>query len=815
MRLLQDLHFSTRVLRKSPGHTATCIGLVVLSICVGMIALTLVYNLFFKPLNFVDADRWVSLAHISQPGAVADQADGVNSFHYHYINENNSVFENLGALRTFSISRMHFGETATRISSAEITPHIFAATGIDALLGRTLWASDADSDQPIAVISYSLWKNIFASDPTVVGKVVELDETPVTIVGVMPEHTAFGIEHDVWIAFDDWIADRPDAGNVRGVTPVGKLKPGISLAVAQQQLTELTRAMQQKYPDFFTNTENLRVIPFKQFLMSNSAPIYYSIAIFSALIVILGAINIANLLVSRTIERMQEFAIRNCVGSSMMDTYRQTLVESMVICLSAFIIAIPATVLGMSGVNSYLSSLSGNQGWSPPEHWYLSLDWASLSIASLVLLTIWLICGIGPALRLRKLNINELVNSNKGSDRQTSFRSTKILVGTQIVAAFFILIVSGSLFVSIIRVVNADYGIATENRFTVDLEFPTEYWFRSQDRILAVQNIESLLNANPSIEQAVALVGLPQNTWRTAYTTDNRPLENINSLPKLQVAGYTPEAFEIMGIDIVQGRTFERGEAQDEFIPVVIDQQLAQLHWPEESPLGKQVTIQLFRQPNVQLTVVGVSTNVLAGLRQSSISDSSTIYIPIEKQFPNMAEIVVHSKQASSNAALFALVRDAVAKTDSRIAVYQPRTMQEHLLGPTSSLRMIANIFIGFAIIAVVLAIVGVFAVISRSVFQQAKHIGIRRAVGSSKARILAHYSQQGALFLVFGALIGGSTAVGLNLTLADAFNELPNATPYVALFVFIGLGLLTAFASLVPTLKVLKAEPGEMLYQN
>ncbi len=810
-----ELKYSLRVLRKSPGHTAMCVGIVALSLCVGMIALTLVYNLLLKPLNFVDGERWINLAQVNTPGGTSQIGDSVSSFHYQYIKDNNTVFETIGAVRAFSISRMHFGETATRVSSAEITPHIFAATGVKAHLGRTLQASDSQGDNEVAVISYSLWQNYFSSNRDVVGQTIEFDENPITIVGVMPRDTAFGIQHDVWIASEAWVADRPNANNVRAITPVGKLKAGVSREVAQVQIKELTQQLQTRYPEYFSADMAIQVVPFKQYLMSNFTTLFYSIAVFSCLIVLLGAINISNLLISRTVERKQEFAIRSSVGSSAFDVYRQALSESFLICLLAVFIALPLTTLGMNLINTYLQGVSGSDGWSPPSNWYLTMDSTSLSVAFMVLTSIWLVCGIGPAFKLRKVKVSELLNGVKGTGSQQSFRSTKILVGTQIIAAFLILIVSGSMFATILRLVNTDYGLNIEQRYVVDLEFPSHYFITPQRRINAIKTIERDLASHPLVSQATSVSGLPHNMWSSPFTLGDRDLSNRGNYPTVQVASYSPDAFAMLGINIVSGRLFDNTESSDNFIPTVIDKDMAASYWPNESALGKRVRIQLIRRPDTWLTIVGVSDNVIAGMNFGNLSSNSTLYIPMEQHFHNMVQILVQTGSDVPTGEILSWVRGAVGNTDSQVAVYSPRTLNTHLTAPTTNLQMIANIFIGFAIVAVVLAFVGVFAVISRSVLQQTKDIGVRRAIGSSPAAILLLYIKQGCAYLLIGTVIGGGLAVTINYGLSTAFSDLPLVTPIVSLLVFIGLAALVAIATIAPTKKILGIEPGDALHHT
>ena len=652
-------------------------------------------------------------------------------------------------------------------------------------------------------------------DVDIIGSVVEFDEAPLTIVGVMPKGTEFGIQHDVWIASQAWLANSPDADNISFITPLGILKPGVSHQAAQAQISDISTQVSQLYPEHFSAGGYLKVIPFKQYLTSNLRPVFYSIAIFSCLIVLLGAVNIANLLISRSIERKEELAIRSSIGSSTLDIYRQSLSESFLICVISLALSLPITALAMNGINNYLRDASENLGVSLASDWFLSLDSAALINATLVLGAIWLISGLGPALKLRNIKASDLLSGSKGTGRQQSFRSTKILVGTQVIAAFFILIVSGSLFTSILRLVNTDYGLETDNRYVVDLEFPRDYFINPQRRAQAISDIERSLSRNPSLNAVTSVWGLPHTTWSSPFTLDNQTLENNGSFPTVKISSYSPAAFDVLGLELIDGRAFDALDQGEAFIPTIIDKQLAATYWPNESALGKQLKINLVRKPETWLTIIGISEIVHPSAGLSNATVEGTLYIPMANHFHNGVEMIIHTQENVSPAAVFSMVRQATAEVDPRIAVFNSRLLLRHLAGPNFILKLIANIFIGFSIFSVALAFVGIFAVISRSVIQQTRDIGIRQAVGSSKVNILKLYAKQGYIYLITGTLIGGGLAITVNVLLTNIFRDLLSTTPLVASLVFLGLGILVAIATLAPTSKVLQAEPGEALHQS
>lgn len=805
-----EINFALRMLKKNVGHSVLCVAIVALSLATALVALTFVYNVSVKPLNFTNGDRWVQLTGLDVNSGISKGADTVDAYLYEYIKENNTVFEQIGAMRAFSESRVSDGKTATRILSAELTPHIFEASGIEPLLGRTLRASDANSNEPVAVISYRLWKSYFAGDESVIGKVVNFDERPMTVVGVMPQNTVFGMRHDVWLATQPWKVNQP-SHDARTITPIAILKQNVTFDAAQQDISRLVRQVREKYPDFYTSEDAVAVSPFRLFLVENAVPIFYAISAFTVIVVMLGLVNITNLLTSRALERQHEFAVRGCLGSTSFTMLRQFLVESAMICLLGAIAGIAMALVGMQTINTLLQNLGAGLGWQVPPHWLLRLDGAFAVVTLVTLAVIWLCCALVPLWRLRKGKLADyLSNEGKGTTGQSSFNVAKLLVGIQVIASCFLLVVSGSLLNSILHIVYADYGIEEQNRYVVSIEFPWTYR-RPQQRTTFINDLETELRNNAIINDVATVTALPHAMERVTYNLSDRQVGDSGNYPSLQLAAYTPNAFDLLGIDIIAGRPFDNTDTIDKTV-VIIDQQLARTLWPNTSSLGKQIQLDA-EDSGDWYTVVGVTESVLPAMTILRGGREHSAFIPITRAFSNELQVVV-SATNSTIRDVYSVVRDATAKVDSRVAVYRVQTMQEYLAAPTIGLQMIGEILLGFALVAVTLAVIGIFAIMSRSVILQARYIGIRRALGSTKTKVLWLYLRQGLLYLVGGAALGGGAALLVNRSLARMFSDLMNYAPTVFAIVACGLGLLIAVASLLPANKILRDEPGDTLHQ-
>lgn len=817
MNLLFEAKYASRQLAKSPGNTALSILLVALSLCVGIVSIALVYNIAIAPLGYKNSNRWVAIT-IDEAGKSSDYyIDSFSHQHFQYISNNQTVFSEIGAIAPKSRARISNGLITTRVTMAEISPNIFAAAGLKPLLGRSLQSSDAVNENAV-VLSFPLWKNFFSSDPAIVGKQIQLNDKPYTVVGVMKSGTSFGTQHDIWVS-RNWARTEAGGSDEYGLTLVGVLRAGITKVQAEKELKELTDHFRKQHPTIyqFWNDVDVKIYPFKMFLMQGNVPILIAIAIVAAVVVLLGTINLANIFLSRMLERQQELAVRNCMGSSTFRLFQYSLIESFITCLAGLLIAIPIVVVAMQSANHYLRDLGKVEGFGlqTPPRWLLESDASTIGVATAVLLTVWIVCGIWPALKLRVLDISTLfVSGTKGSVRQFAFRTTQVLVAFQIVAACFLLIVSGSLYFSVRDFLTRDYGIAVNNRYIVEIELPSNYQTLEQ-RLGFINTVEDELRKNNNVADAAIVNGIPYFAGLSSYAVPDRGIGNRPPYPVMPTSMFSPEAFKIFGIDIIEGRNFEDSDITDRTGAVIVDEKFARDTWPGESAVGK--TIQIGPEGGgFAAPVVGVARQSVFGVFPATNFQASALFFAryglVGGQ--NFFQVVLVSKGSPTDAKTLDIVRQAVSKVDRSVAVFAPRSMREHLDSSTALYRMVANIFVVVGLATVLIAAIGIFAITSRSVIQQKHVIGIRRALGSSNSNVLLIYLKQGLSYLLIGMVVGGSAALLANNALSKFVATLVSFTPLVTLLVIVGLGLLIAAATIWPAKKILKSEPGDALHQ-
>ncbi len=814
-----EFKYALRTLVKSPGHSALSILIVTLSLSVGIISLSLVDNVLLSQQEIENGDRWYFLGGGPVDYDLPFPIDLIDVGHYQFIADHQTVFETFGGIKAKSQARVSDGETSYRLSTAEVSPELLTAAGFKPLMGRTFQVSDT-SNSTVVIISESFWKNFFASRPDIIGSPIQVNEQSYTVVGVMPKSTVLGAEYDVWLA-QDWLdIHNNEEAYYSSLSPVGILKPGLTQAKAQQQLSQLTANYLQASPDAYGGEAwKSELIPFDQFLTRFSVPMLIASGLVSILVMLLGSINVANLFIARNIERQQEFAVRKSLGCSNFRLLQQVLTESFFICLFGFVFALPLMWLAMQGLNLYLQNLGEqfflNFGASlnTPSNWLLTLDFRFLGIASLLLTFIWLICAVWPSLKLRKLDTDRLVlNSGKGATRQSSFRPSRLIIGVQIATACFLLVISGSLYFSVKSVLNTDYGFRIDNRYIAGIELTSAYQSYEQKRDF-IEAVEANLRGNNSIAEAAVISGIPYAAGLGTYAIPDNSEKNTAPFPVSMSSMFSPEAFSVMGIDIIEGRQYNSEDVEQRRPVIIVDEIFAEENWPGESAIGKN--IRLYPERGGYLVeVVGVARKSVFMVDPTRGLQSGTMFMHRRFLGGQFFELVFASPLKLNNADILETVRNAVIKADPNVAVFGPRTMQAHLESPFILHRMVANLFAAIGLSTVLLAALGVFALTSRAVRQQTHFIGIRRALGSSNWKVYLYYLKQSAVYLLVGVFLGGGFAILASNELSSLFANLLSFLPLVLVTATLCLTSLVLAGILIPTSQVLKSEPGDALHQ-
>ena len=813
MKIGLDISYTFRAFKKHPLHSALCIVIVALGVGIANVALTVAYNALVKPLPYPNQSQWIYLSLFDTREKLGSGGDAIDTYQFQFLRDNTDLFKTLGAINIYGFSRLNNGDNTLRITTGEITPDLFQAAGMKAQLGRTLLPGDSEAGKEfVTAISYTLWQNVFGGDANIIGRTVQVNENNYTIIGVMKEGSYFGVKHDLWFPQPAHRLASPFEEN-RRITPVGILKPDISIEEANRQLNQLRARLAKSYPELYDSALTLKTIEFRRLGSENDLPLYLAVLAITVIIVLLSGLNIGNLIIARTVERQQEFAVRSAMGASSLRMLKYFLLDSFYMCVLGTLIGIAVGSIFLNLIDNYMNSATAaNPYGGLPAHWHIGFDGVLVSVSLLVIGFIWAVTSLVPYWRFRRLETNAILNGHsKGTSNPSSLRFTRYVVGLEVIASCFLLVVSGALLMSIRAIADMDYGIREESRAIVEIDIPASYRETQEQRTDLFRNLEVVLNERGSSNQAALTTGLPNYINGTNFSLTDRDVSVNQQLPLVRVAAISSNFLEFMQIPLLAGRAFDSSDEPSSLPTAIVDKQFADTMWPDQSALGKTIVINPVRNPKT-VTIIGVAANVVPRVTFASVSRESIVYLNLYQTNPDSLMIVANSD--ATLASTFSSLQNAVRSIDPTLAVYSPRTMSQHLIASSSGMLILGDFFIAIGIATLVLAVIGIFAIVARSVAQQTKDIGVRKALGSSDLKVLSLYCKQGFVYLLSGAIIGGIPAVAVNNLLSSFFDNLMTMTPWIMIFVCVVLGILIIFACIVPAKKAIAMEPGDALYQ-
>ncbi len=811
MTFLFELKYALRLIARKPGHSILCVLVVAMSLGISLVIFSLVYNTNYKQLDFQNSNRWVYATELNLDTGFVNFADSIDQFAYQEMAKRVTSYSQFGAMMAFEQSRFRWDERTTVFGSVRISPNMLQAANFIPSLGRTFVPGD---DQPTAervvILSHSVWQNYYSGDLDIVGQQTRLDEVAHTIIGVMPEDVSFPVNFDLMLPLRLDLLTEPDL-QARPLTPMGILAEGVGVERANEEIQEILAQLQQQNADFYRTNQSAVVRPLNSFYMEGSSILFSTMAATTLVILLLGCLNIANLLLSRGVERDQEFAIRNAIGSSRWLLIRQSLLESLLICVIGTLVGLLLAYLGLKSVSGMFQVLDGQIPNGLPAHWVFTLEKNTIFSALLFTACIWLFSGFMPAWTSSKPNVDEMLKGgSKGTTDKNRFRLSKFLVGFEIFSSCFLLVLCGGLLLSINNVVETDYGIELENRMVFDIEFPQIGYEDGSSFELFFDNLQRQAETNPDIEQLALTSSLPFRGIQLPYAVnETEPIEGVD-YPVQYIISVSDNYFQALGLTLVDGRAFDSSDNSESLPVIVVDEVFAQSTWPNESALNKQVQLNP-EQNGAFYTVVGVSSSTKQTFEMFGLETITAFYRPMSQMPSDSPSLIAITALADSE--FLEAMQDAVSAVDSSVAVHSNKSLARYLSDVSGGLVMIGNVFLSVAVLTVVLAGTGIFAIITRSVIQRVREAGIRRALGSTNLAVTLMFLRQGLSYLSIGVLLGGGCALLVSSVLTSVFADLMSHVPVVYTVVVLGMALLIGLASWFPSRRAIALEPGEALH--
>ncbi|HEV7747778.1 MAG TPA: ABC transporter permease [Pyrinomonadaceae bacterium] len=803
MMLWQDLRYGARMLLKTPAVTLVAVVALTLGIGANTALFSVVNAVLIRSLPYAEGER-LAVVWEHRRGAKENDQNVINLGNFYDWKDQSSSFADMAAFFDRNVNLTSDGEPE-EIPGQIATPNLFSVLGVNAFQGRTFDADDGKPGQPnVVVISYSLWQRRFGGAP-VVGHAITLNNQENTIVGVLPADVGWHIQKGSMISkapeiWSPWqIADELRQRHGRFARAVGRLKPGVTLAQAQNEMNVIGARLEQQYPDFNTNW-GVNVVPLRtQFTGEIRKPLLILLGAVGFVLLIACA-NVANLLLARAASRKKEIAVRAGLGASRWRIARQLLTESLLLSLIGGVLGL---LLAWWGTKA-LIALSPT-GLMDLHNVKVSLPVLGFTFA-LTLLT-GIVFGLVPALEASRFDLNDSLKEggkNIGGGSR-SHRVRNFFVVTQVALALVLLIGAGLFMQSLNRLQSVDPGFNAKQLLTMQVNLPRRKYDTDQKQMDFFSRAVDQLRALPGVELVGAINTLP---FAGPHSGTSIEVEGQPKLPPGQklstgICVTAADYFQVMQIPLKRGRLFTEQEGKEMRHVVVVNETFVRKVLGGEDPLGKRVTINM-KDDNVPTEIIGVVGDTKhLGL---DLETEAMAYWPQPELVYSGMTLVLRTKGDPNSVA--GAARNVIRSIDPQQPIGQLTPMENLLQTSMARSRFNATLLAVFSLVALVMASVGIYGVMSYSVQQRTHEIGVRMALGAQRSDVLRLVIKQGVLLGLFGVGAGLVASWGLTRLAVSLLFEVRATDPKTFAAVAGGLFLITLIACYIPARRAMGVDP-------
>jgi len=799
----QDLGYGLRMLLKNPGFTVVAVVALALGIGANSAIFSVVNTVLLRPLPYQDPERLVMVWEDDTKGGYPRNTPSAGN--YVDWRAQNQVFAGMAAIADLSINLTGTGEPE-RLDGRRVSANLFPLLGVEPQLGRAFLPEE---DQPggnrVVLLSHGLWQRRFGSDMNITGKPLTLNGESYTVVGVMPPHFQFPSREDqLWVP----IAFTSEEAANRGrhyLQVIARMKPGVTIEQAQTEMNTIAARLQQQYPDQNTDV-GATVTSLHEHVAGDIKP---------ALLVLLGAVgfvlliacaNVANLLLARAAVRQKEISIRVALGASRLRLIRQFLTESILLAALGGVVGLLLSLWGVSVLKSFIPENISQAA-------DITIDGRVLLFTLLVSLLTGLIFGLAPAAQASNFNLNETLKEG-GRDSAAGSRGNRIrglLVIAEVAVSLILLIGAGLLINSFLRLRNVDPGFRTDKLLTMQVELSALKYPDHARRSAFYTELIERVEAVPGVRSAAVTNWIPllRQGDSIGFSIEGRPdpPPAQGKRPTVVTRVTSPHYFETMGIQLLQGRGFVEQDRVDAPAVAVINETMVRRFWPDQDPIGKRITPGSpdSSNPDDWITIVGVAKDV----RQFELvtDPKPQMYLTYQQAgFFAPRHLVVSTEVEPLS--LAPTVRKAVWDIDKDQPVSDISTM-EQVLSESIARQRFSMLLLGiFAAVALVLAAVGIYGVMSYSVTQRTREIGIRMALGARRSDVLKLTVGGGLKLVLIGVVIGLGVAFVLTRVMASLLFEVSATDPVTFIVISLVLIGVAALASYIPARRATKVDP-------
>jgi predicted permease len=808
MTLWNDIRIAARVLLRERGVTLAAVAALALGIAATNTVFTIVNGALLKDMPFDQPDRIVVL------GTRAAQGNrGVSYADLRDWRERLRTFDGIAGFAQTTMNVSDEDRGAERLSGALVDASVFRLIGHAPILGRDFVPDDdRPGAQPVVVLGHAAWRNRYGSDPGVLGRTLRINGVPSVIIGVMAEGFMFPFRAEAWQPLGLLARDTRERRDMRTLGVVGRLRGGVTREQARNDLGIVLAGLAREHPATNAGLEP-RVEEYRTLGVGEEIRVvFYALLGAVVFVLLIACANVANLLLARAADRAREVSVRMAVGASRWQIVRQLLVESLLLSVIAGVIGFGLSVVS---VRLFTRAVTGT---GEPYWLDFTMDPGVFAFFAAVCLGTALIFGLAPALHTSGLNVSGTLNESgrSGTGTMRARRWAGALVVGQLALALVLLTGAGLMMRTFLAMFQLDTGIPTAGLVRMRLDLTEQKYPSAPDRVAFYQRLDERLASAPGLRATVASGAPRDGAPAHELSIDGR--RNPEGTPRPTVTFMTigRRYFDTLGARAVRGRDFGVGDGASEPIGIV-NERFAELHFPNEDPIGRRIRLTPTGGPPTgplaadvgerEIRIVGVAPNIRQRDPGGTIDAFDPIvYVPYASNPLPFATILVRSE--ADGGVVAAQLRQQVAALDPDLPVFDVMTLDEALASDRWPLRVFGGMFGIFALVALVMATVGLYAVTSYSVAQRTREIGVRVALGARAREIWLVITRRAAVQLAIGLLVGMAGAVGMGRLLQGILVRVSATDPVTLTLVPAVLVLVGFVACLIPARRAMRLDP-------
>ena len=805
--LAQDIRYALRQLRKSRAFTVVAVAILALGIGANTAIFSAVYNVLLRPLPFKDADRLVFIRKQNPPRGWTNNP--ISPPEILEWRDQSGAFEDVAAFSGHSCV-LTGSESAEEDPCQTVSSNLFSLLGVQPLRGRTFLS---DEDKPegarVVIFSYGLWRRRFGGDETLIGRSIDISGTSYTVVGVMPSSFSRLYATPGYPLPELWTSGiaLSEAGAWNDYFALGRLKRGITPQQAEVRMNQVSTRLERENPDLAgwrAQLENLRTT-----LSRGSRPGLLVLMGAVTFVLLIACANLANLLLARNAARTNEFAVRRALGAREGRLVRQLLTESMLVSVTGGIFGVLIGSLGCKALAAFapLSLLQSAPGLANS-----AADPRVLAFSLLMMLATGVLFGIAPAFQGAHVDVNTALKDESRTSSQSrrgrGFR--RVLVTSEIALAIVLLIGAGLMVKTLALLSRVSLGLNPANVLTLQIPFSGEHYSNPQTRVEFWSKVVADVQTLPGVVSASVSRGVQVNDWSGQFfVTAEQPNPAPGQITDANYVIAGPDYFRTLQIPLRMGRSFDDHDTHSGQQVVIINEELARLHWPGQNPLGKQLRLGSPTDTAPWRTVVGVVGNVLSQGVDGGINRE--LYVPYQ-QFPWLIDgphnLLVRSAAGVNPQSLAHAVVDQIHHEDRGLAVADITTLDQLAAEPLEQQKIVMVLLVGFAGLAALLSALGIYSVLAYLVSRRTHEIGVRVALGARSADVFSMVLSEGIRMTLSGVIIGLLAALALTRLMASLLFGVRPTDPVTFMAVALLLTVVALLACFVPARRAARVDP-------